>query len=419
MKKCFTLPLLFMAFAAFAQPKIHSITSFEIGKEKQKTVQLFDYQDNGLTVKRQNWDYKRVDSTPRLVDERLQRFTINGQLVSQEDKIPKPSGLETVWKIENTIDANGCQTERRYISLENNKPTRVRTYSTKTNIRCRISEEMLRTYNLNNKGQLAYDSFDVVKKFEYDTRDSLIKISYTYFYKGLITNNFPRGFVEYKRRADGKVIEIYENNNCEFCTDFHGNPYSSTYDYNVNGQVVLTKVYASYGRGLQLRDSMRFSYNSKGKLSREVVVSFDPYGRLVEIKSFDYDYEYYCDDLLKSQITKLESLNFIVFSRPFKATYKDFYTYTEGAACDKKDVLDFTIAPNPAQFQAILTAEGLSAADYTLTIYSSAGALIHTYKVDYRTTAFDFSTADLASGTYLVRLTNDKNSVSKKLVVVH
>ena len=108
MKKCLILPLLVMAYAAFAQPKIHSITSFRVGKEKQKTVQLFDYQDNGLTVKEQTWDYKRVDSTPRLVDERVQRFTINGQLVSQEDKISKATGLETVWKIDNTIDANGC-----------------------------------------------------------------------------------------------------------------------------------------------------------------------------------------------------------------------------------------------------------------------------------------------------------------------
>ena len=419
MKKCFMLPFLFMAYAAFAQPKIHSITSFQIGKEKQKTVQLFDYQDNGLTVRQQNWDYKRVDSTPRLVSERLQRFTQNGQLVSQEDKTPKATGLETTWKIDNTIDANGCPTERRYTSLKDDKPTRIITYSTKTNARCRISEETLRKYELNRKGELAYDSFDIVKKFEYDTRDSLIKISFNYFYKGLISNSFSPGLIEYKRRADGKVIEIYENNNCEFCIDFYGNPYRHVFEYNTNGQLIMQKKLASYRNPFQVQDSTVFSYNAKGKLSREVVSSFDLYGRLVEKKSFDYDYEYYCDDLLKSQITKLESLNYIVFSTLFKATYKDIYTYTEGAACDKKDGLDFTIAPNPAQFQAIITAEGLSSADYTLTIYSSAGALIQTYKVNYRTTAFDFPTANLASGTYLVRLTNDKNSVSKKLVVVH
>lgn len=416
MKKYFSFPFLFMAFVAFAQPKIHSITSFQIGKEKQKTVQLFDYQDNGLTVKRQNWDYKRVDSTPRLVDERLQRFTASGQLISQEDKT---TGLETTWRIDNTIDANGCPTEGRYTNLENNKPRRLITYSTKTNTRCRISEETLRKYELNRKGELEYDSFDIVKKFEYDTRDSLIKISFNYFYKGLISNSFSPGFIEYKRRADGKVIEIYENNNCEFCTDLYGNPYRHVFEYNANGQLIMQKKLPSYRRPFQIQDSTIFSYNSKGKVSREVVFSFDPYGMLVEKKAFDYDYEYYCDDLLKSQTTRLESQNYIAFSRPFKATFKSIYTYTEGATCDRKDVLDFTIAPNPAQFQAIITAEGLSSADYTLTIYSSAGVLIHTYKVDYRATSFDFSTIDLASGTYLVRLTNDKNSVSKKLVVVH
>jgi hypothetical protein len=419
MKKCLTLPFLLMAFVAFAQPKIHSITSFQVGKEKQKNVQLFDYQDNGLTVRRQNWDYKRVDSTPRLLNETLQRFTINGQLVSQEDKIPKPSGLETVWKIENTIDQNGCQTERRYTSLDKNKPTRVITYSTKTNIRCRILEETLRKYELNRKGELEYDSFDIVKKFEYDSRDSLTKISFSYFDKGLISNNFSPGLIEYKRRADGKVTEIYGDNACEFCTDLLGSPYRIIYEYDSKGQVVLEKIYPSYGRGPKLQDSTLSAYNSKGKLSREVVFSYDPNGQLVFKKTSDYDYEYYCDDLLKGRTTRFESQDYFAFSRPFKATYKDMYTYTEGATCDKKDLLDFTIAPNPASFQAIISAEGLSSADYTLAIYSSAGALIHTYKVDYRTTTFDFSTANLVSGTYLVRLTNDKNSVSKKLIVVH
>ena len=419
MKKCLILPLLFMACVAFAQPKIHSITSFEIGKEKQKTVQLFDYQDNDLTIKRQNWDYKRVDSTPRLMDERVQRFTTNGQLVSQEDKIPKPSGLETVWKIDNTVDANSCQTERRYMNLEKNKPTRIISYSTKTNIRCRISEETLRKYELNRKGELEYDSFEIVKKFEYDNRDSLTKINYNYFYKGLISNNFSPGFTEYKRRADGKLIELYEDNVCEFCRDLLGSPYRGIYDYDSKGQVVLEKIYSSYGRGLKLQDSTLFSYNSKGKLSREVRFSFDSNGKLIFKKTLDYDYDYYCDDLLKSQIMRLEEQDYYVFSLPFKATYKDIYTYAEGSNCDKKDVLDFTISPNPAQFQAIITSEALSTADYTLTIYNLAGALIHTYKVDYRTTNFDFSTANLASGTYLVRLTNDENSVSKKLVVVH
>ncbi len=420
MKKCLIIPLLFTAFVAFAQPKIHSITSFKIGKEKQKTVQLFDYQDNGLTVKQQNWNYKRVDSTPRLVDETLQRFTVNGQLISQENKTPKPSGLQTTWRIDNTIDANGCQTERRYTSLSNNKPTRTITYSTKTNIRCRISEETLRKYELNRKGELDFDSFEIIKKFEYDTRDSLIKISFNYFYKGLISNNFKPGFIEYKRRADGKVIEMYEDNNCEFCIDLLGNPYRGIYDYDSKGQVILEKIYSSYGRGLKLQDSTLFSYNSKGKLSQEVKFSFNSNAKLTSKQINNYDYDYYCDDLLKSQTTQYDHQYFYGLPTDiFKGTAKSIYTYTEGATCDQKDGLDFTISPNPAQFQAIITAEGLSSADYTLTIYSSAGALIHTYKVNYRTTAFDFPTANLASGTYLVRLTNNKNSVSKKLVVVH
>lgn len=413
--KCLTLQFLFMAYVAFTQPKVHSITSFQIGKEKQKTVQLFDYQDNGLTIKRQTWDYKRVDSTPRLVDEQVQRFTINGQLVSQENKIPKPSGLQTVWKIDNTIDANGCQTERRYTSLENDKPTRIRTYSTKTNIRCRISEETLRRYELNNKGLLAYDSFDIVKTFEYDSRDSLKRINYNYFYKGLISNNFQPGFVEYTRRADGKVIEIYENNNCEFCIDLLGSPYRNIFEYNANAQLIMQKKLGNYSKPFQIQDSTVFSYDSKGKVSREVRFYFDNNGKIDFKQIFDFDYDYYCDGLLKSQITQFEHQGF----QPFKATCKTIYTYTEGSNCDKKDLLDVSISPNPAQFQAILSSEALSSANCTLTIYNSAGAVIQAYKIDYRTTSFDFSTADLASGTYLLRLTNDKNSVTKKLVVVH
>lgn len=418
--KCLTLQFLFMAFVAFAQPKIHSITSFQIGKEKQKTVQLFDYQDNDLTVKRQKWDYKRVDSTPRLVDEQVQRFTINGQLVSQENKIPKPSGLQTVWKIDNTIDANGCQTERRYTSLENDKPTRIRTYSTKTNIRCRISEETLRRYELNNKGLLAYDSFDVVKIFEYDNRDSLKIIRFNYFHKGLISNNFQPGFVEYTRRADGKVIEIYEDNNCEFCIDLLGSPYRNIFEYNANGQLIMQKKLANYSKPFQIQDSTVFSYDSKGKVSREVRFYFDERGKLGSKEAVDYAYDYYCDDALKSQTTQFDYESFYgLITNVLKATSKTIYTYTEGSTCDKKDGLDFMISPNPAQFQVIIASEALSSANCALTIYNSAGAVIQAYKIDYRTTSFDFSTADLASGTYSLRLTNDRNSVTKKLVVVH
>jgi hypothetical protein len=408
MKKCLTFPFLFMVYVAFAQPEIHSITSFNLDNPRQKSVQLFDYQDNGLTVRQQNWEYKRVDSTPRLLDEQVQRFTINGQLVSQENRKLDKSVWKTTWKTDNTIDANGCQTERRYTLFDNNKAYIMRTYSTKTNIRCRISEETLRYYEPNDKGQFTFDSVEIVKKFEYDSRDSLKTINYAYFYKG--APNMPPGILDYKRRADGKAIEIYSENVCEFCIDIWGDPSRGFIEYDANGQVIMEKNMAFFGRYV-LMDSVRYEYNAAKQKLRKTDFKFDRNAKIQSTETTDY--AYYCDGLLKSETTRFSIIDFQSF------VSQKLYTYTEGSICDKKDLLDFTISPNPAQFQAMIASEALSSADCTLTIYNAAGALIHTYKIDYRTTTFDFSTANLVSGAYLLRLTNDKNSVTKKLIVVH
>ncbi len=413
MKKCLLLSFSFMACVAFAQPKIHSITAFKVGKEKQKTVQLFDYQDNGLTVKQQTWDYKRVDSTPRLIAETNQRFTNDKQLVSQEMRDFASVRHRSASRIDNKFDAKGCQIEYRSASLDtNNKETRVFLTFIETNNACRVTKETLRQYTLLN-GQLRYDSFEIVKTFQYDNRDSLKKIVFDYFYKGLISNTFPQGFIEYTRRADGKVTEIYEADNCQFCVDLFGSPMRHTFDYNALGQVVTEKNFATYRTPLQLRDSTVFMYNSANKLSRETKFFFDGNNRL-DFK-YIFDYDYYCDNLLKSETMSIQYQNY----PEGNGISKKIYTYTEGANCDKKDLVNFTISPNPVSFYASIVSEALLSADYTVSIYNLAGALIQTYKIDFRTTQFDFSTAHLISGAYLVRLTNEKNSVTKKLIVVH
>jgi hypothetical protein len=411
MKKYLTLPLLFMAFVAFAQPKIHSITSFAVGKENQKWVQLFDYQDNGLTIREQFWDYKRVDSTPRLTYETTRRFNANKQLLSEVSRNSASSRERITYKIDNNYDANGCLIENKRTSQnETTKASYLFLTQIKSNAKCLTLEETLKSaYNEN--GQATLDEYATVKKYEYDNKDSLKAIRY--FQKD---SAVAFGRIEYTRRADGKIVEILSENPCDYCTDYDI-PNRFFIDYNANGQITIQKRKGLFSNTLM--DSIVWSYNSNGKLSRETQFYFDRNGRMTFKSTQDHEYENFCDGLLKSRTTKIENQDFLGPIAVLKVTYVAVYTYTEAPNCDKKDLLDFTIAPNPAQWQATIASDALFSADNTLTIFNVAGAIVQSYKINYRTNKFDFSTLDLINGTYLIRLTNDKNSVTKKLVVLH
>jgi hypothetical protein len=417
MKKYLSLPLLFMAFVAFAQPKIHSITSFTVGKEKQKWVQLFDYQDNGLMVREQSWEYKRVDSMPRLIGEVVQRFSSNKQLIFKNYWQNESKWIRYAGRIENILDNNGCIVNNREISLDTlGKEERVINIAIETDAKCRVLQEKWSRYERIGSLIPVFDSIEVVKKYVYDSQDSLKSIRYNYFYRGQVSNNIPQGKVDYIRRSDGKVIEIYEENNCEICCGSSDYPYRHFYEYDNNNRLIKQKI--TVGNRFIVHDSTVFSYNAQSKLSRQVVhFSFDRYGKLQSKEIFDYEYDSYCDDLLKSKTTRFEYED--IFSSKYKGISKEIYTYTEGSSCEPKEEANFIIAPNPAFWQATITSASLASADNTLTIFNVAGAIIQSYKINYRTNKFDFSTLDLINGTYLIRLTNDKNSVTKKLVVLH
>jgi Secretion system C-terminal sorting domain len=413
MKKYAILPFLFMAFVTFAQPKIHSITSFTVGKEKQKTVQLFDYQDNGLTVKQQSWEYKRVDSTPQLSGIFIQRFTNDKRLISDENTYFYPNSFNLFFtsKSANKFDKNGCFISKSDSVFDsNNKVESVYTNTILTDAKCRVLQETLRKYERLMTEKLEYDSFETVKKFEYDSRDSLKTIRFNYFYKGLSSTNFQSGILDYKRRGDGKIIEIYGENICEFCTDIMD--YKNRYfiDYNTDGQVIMEKTTALRDK-VVTTDSVFYVYNLDKQLIQKNKFGFEFNGRFQSKETTTY--AYYCDGLLKKETIQDE------YYGASQSIWHSFYTYTEASNCDRKELSDFTIAPNPAHWQATIASDALFSADNTLTIYNVAGAIIQTYKINYRTNKFDFSTLDLINGTYLIRLTNDKNSVTKKFVVLH
>ncbi len=413
MKKCSILPFLLMASAAFAQPKIHSITSFTVGNEKQKNVQLFDYQDNGLVVKQQSWEYKRVGSTPHLTGTFIQRFTIDKRLISDEHTYyyPDSFNLFFTFKTLNKFDKNGCLiSEIDSVFDSNNKVEKVYAHTILTDAKCRILQETLRKHERLTTGELQSDSFETVKKFEYDSRDSLKTILFNYFYKGLPSPDFESGIRDYKRRADGKIIEIYSENICEFCTDLMDDKNRYFLDYNADGQVIMEKTTALRDK-IVTTDSIFYVYNLDKQLIQETVFGFESNGKFQSKVTTEYDY--YCDGLLKKRTHREE------YYGAFQSLWNAFYTYTSAPNCDKKELLDFTIAPNPAQWQATIASDALFSADNTLTIYNVAGAIIQSHKINYRTNKFDFSTLDLINGTYLIRLTNDKNSVTKKLIVLH
>jgi Secretion system C-terminal sorting domain len=405
MKKYATLSFVFMAFVAFAQPKIHSITNFSVGNGKRKMVQLFDYQDNGLTIRKQILFYTRTDSTPRLIGEQWQRFSNKGQLLSEEERYWD----NLIWphrtKMENKFNADGCLLESRFADLDsNNMETNVVTHFFKRNAQCQILEDTLKSYCLPYpyKGTKLKECFIYVSKFEYDNHDSLIAVrDYNLSWVTLtFLDTTTRAAITYKRRADGKLIEVYgTSSTCNSCY-----PTRIFYEYNSKGQMIVEK-------NLNIKsDSTIFLYNQEGKLTNKIQFNISWTDRIIPESYFNYDY--YCDGLFKSE-TREFNTSFGFFSG------KTIYTYTEGPDCAKKDAFNFTISPNPVQWQAIISSEVLQSGNCTMIIYNMSGAVVRTYSINYRADKVDFSTIDLVAGTYFVRLSNDKNSVTKKLVVVH
>ncbi len=93
-------------------------------------------------------------------------------------------------------------------------------------------------------------------------------------------------------------------------------------------------------------------------------------------------------------------------------------TALSGPLSDELRTSEFTVSPNPCRGTAVASAPfAARSLPFALSIWDASGRLLATHAV--RTTTFELHTSDLPTGTYFVRLTSGRNTITRRLVVQH
>jgi hypothetical protein len=93
------------------------------------------------------------------------------------------------------------------------------------------------------------------------------------------------------------------------------------------------------------------------------------------------------------------------------------YTSTVGMEEEAFNAMDISVYPNPASDLIAIQIGGLLKDDLTIELYDIAGKLIRTTNIYKGATIAFFETETLYNGTYLLKITDTKNSITKKVVV--
>ncbi len=102
------------------------------------------------------------------------------------------------------------------------------------------------------------------------------------------------------------------------------------------------------------------------------------------------------------------------------ANKRYMYTATANVAVETvANVAEFAIFPNPTNGDVNLSLETKEAKDLTINLYNAFGQRVNVQHLGtvQGNLNFSLSTADLASGMYMVELTDGKNSTTQKLIV--
>ncbi|MFA6367093.1 MAG: T9SS type A sorting domain-containing protein, partial [Bacteroidales bacterium] len=75
-----------------------------------------------------------------------------------------------------------------------------------------------------------------------------------------------------------------------------------------------------------------------------------------------------------------------------------------------------TLYPNPTDNKAILEIEGLTN-QYDVIVYDLHGRTIKSYRLNLGEKKLEIDVKGFANGVYNIKIVNDKNSITKKLIV--
>lgn len=93
------------------------------------------------------------------------------------------------------------------------------------------------------------------------------------------------------------------------------------------------------------------------------------------------------------------------------------YTSTVGMEEEEFNAMNINIFPNPASDLIAIQIIDLVKEDLTIELFDIAGKLIETKNINKGTTIAFFETETLYNGTYILKISDSKNSISKRVVV--
>jgi hypothetical protein len=285
-------------------------------------------------------------------------------------------------------------------------PYNVPTKTYKRNNNCRLNEETIT--NTSPKFPNFATQKPLIRRYEYDTNDSLIKVLVE-----LKDSIKEYGFVQYERFANGKLKTLFRNNVYDDeinNQDINGPKIGFEYD-SIGRLKIISNYYQSTNTApYQLHNQVFYSYNTEGLLVlKKQKYLLNPRSICADTET---EYNYYCDNLLKETIIKAVDAGCDIDFRT-----KIVYYYTNVAPCKQEPLAEITLFPNPTRDVFSVKSAVFLNGDWSIKVVNVSGKSVHNKSLNARTDTFDVFTEGWAAGVYFVTLTNGKEMITKKFVI--
>ncbi|MFK7922214.1 MAG: T9SS type A sorting domain-containing protein [Bacteroidia bacterium] len=184
--------------------------------------------------------------------------------------------------------------------------------------------------------------------------------------------------------------------------------------YDPQNRVLTQSNLFDYSRALQQfmsRNERTRFYDEKGRIIAEnsLLIDLNLADSLVSETLFSFEYEEYCDGLLRGEEAFREAAS------PKERISRIEYGYENAAVCEE-EAIGLTIAPNPVSDELSFYAEALMEANTQISIYDMQQRLVQAERVPYRTMHYIVPVQALTAGYYYLRVGAAERSLYAKFV---
>ncbi len=175
-----------------------------------------------------------------------------------------------------------------------------------------------------------------------------------------------------------------------------------TYDLEDN---VLSSIYID---PFSIREAVS-EYNDKGFIHKTLLENRVKNSTGIQVfrDTFNFLYQYYCDDLLAEQLIDYGD----------NARSKMTFSYLYPADCGQVNtIVDFSLFPNPAKSLLNIENEAFSNGNYTFDIFDLTGRHIRSFS-NYRSATQTVNLEDLPNGVYQLSIQNIDGRTTKPFII--